>query len=337
MENKISVIVLTFNQEDTIGRTLDSILMQRCHVPYEIVIGEDCSTDGTLDICRQYEQKHPDIIRLFANKENKGVVDNYFDCIMESRGQYIADCAGDDFWTDPLKLEKEVSILENNPNVTLVHTNWESYNEQDKSSHASPDKPFTAPITQGYQMIEAIITQRKVPVIQLCTSLYRSSIILKALSEEEKSFRDKSFGCEDLQVAALMAAHGDIAYITDVTLNYSERRETVSYSLDHHKQFCFVKRITYQSFLIAQHYHINSPATDRFFSQRVFELGMFAFRAHDRQMLAETFQCEKDWRATRATKTRWLFTVMRHEVLWRTGLIVRQVFVKIKQLHRQLV
>jgi hypothetical protein len=186
-------------------------------------------------------------------------------------------------------------------------------------------------------MIEAIITQRKVPVIQLCTSLYRSSIILKALSEEESSFRDKSFGCEDLQVAALMASHGDIAYIPDVTLNYSEGGETVSYSLDHHKQFSFVKRVTYQSFLLAQHYHINSPVTEKFFSQRVFELGMFAFRAQNRQMLAETFQCKKDWQTPRTIKTCLLFIVMQHEVLWRTGLLARQVFVNIKQLYRQLV
>lgn len=337
MENLISVIVCTYNQEDTIARTLDSILMQQCHVPYEIVIGEDCSTDGTLDICRQYEQKHPNIIRLFANKENKGVVNNYFDCILESKGQYIADCAGDDFWVDPLKLEKEVSILEAHSEVTLVHTNWFSYEESTGISRISPSKPFTSPLTQGKVMIEAIVTQRKVPVIQLCTSLYRAAIIRQALIKEEALFRHQNYGCEDLQVAALMASHGDIAYIPDVTLNYSEGGETVSHSLDHHKQFCFVKRITNQSFLLAQHYHINSPVTGKFFSQRVFELGMFAFRAHNRQMLAETFQCEKDWQATRTTKTHWLFTVMRHEVLWRTGLFVRQVFIIIKKLHRQFV
>ena len=58
----ISVIVCTYNQEDTIGRTLDSILCQECHLPYEIVIGEDCSTDGTLAVCNAYQQAHPDKI-----------------------------------------------------------------------------------------------------------------------------------------------------------------------------------------------------------------------------------------------------------------------------------
>ena len=105
MENKISVVVCTYNQEDTIARTLDSILMQQCHLPYEIIIGEDCSTDNTLSICQQYAEHHPGIIRVMANKPNKGVVRNYFDCLLAADGKYIADCAGDDFWTDPLKLE----------------------------------------------------------------------------------------------------------------------------------------------------------------------------------------------------------------------------------------
>ena len=79
MEELISVIVCTYNQESTIGRTLDSILMQQCHLPIEIVIGEDCSTDSTLAVCQDYARRFPDQIRLFANPQNKGIIDNYFD------------------------------------------------------------------------------------------------------------------------------------------------------------------------------------------------------------------------------------------------------------------
>ena len=64
MENKISVVVCTYNQEDTIARTLDSILMQQCHLPYEIIIGEDCSTDNTLSICQQYAELQDYCLRL---------------------------------------------------------------------------------------------------------------------------------------------------------------------------------------------------------------------------------------------------------------------------------
>ena len=118
LENKISVIVTTYNQERTIGRTLDSILVQQCSIPIEIVVGDDCSTDGTLRVVEQYINRTKEKangkfeIKLLANERNKGIVDNYFGCLMACSGQYIADCAGDDYWCDILKLEKELRILE---------------------------------------------------------------------------------------------------------------------------------------------------------------------------------------------------------------------------------
>jgi Glycosyltransferases involved in cell wall biogenesis len=332
MENLISVIVCTYNQERTIVRTLDSILMQQCHVPYEIIIGEDCSTDTTLTICQQYAERYPDIVRLLANKTNKGIVDNYFNCILNSNGIYIADCAGDDFWVDPLKLEKEVTILEKHPNVTLVHTDWVKYQESTGRTYPSPKKPFTAPITDGHIMLEAIIIQRELPVIQLCTSVYRTSIIRDALSKNEALFRNKDFGCEDLQIATLMSACGKIAYIPNVTLNYSQGENTVSHSPDYHKQFLFTRQVTHQSYLLAQHYQIKTLATEQFFRQRVFELVMFAFRAHDKQLLTETLQYEKEWNIQRSYKTSLLFHIMRYECLWITALQVRHIFINVKRL-----
>ena len=85
-EVMISVVVVTYNQAGTIGRTLNSILMQRCHVPFEIVIGEDCSTDNTRDICQIYAKQYPNIIHLICNERNKGIVDNYYDCLLACRG-----------------------------------------------------------------------------------------------------------------------------------------------------------------------------------------------------------------------------------------------------------
>ena len=81
MEEMISVVVVTYNQEKTIARTLDSILCQRCHLPIEIVIGEDASTDNTRAICEDYAKRYPQI-RLFSNPQNKGVADNYIDCLL---------------------------------------------------------------------------------------------------------------------------------------------------------------------------------------------------------------------------------------------------------------
>ena len=332
MENLISVIVATYNQEDTIRRTLDSILMQQCHIPYEIVIGEDCSTDSTRSICEEYVKEHPDTIRLFANKKNKGVINNYIDCILECRGKYIADCAGDDFWTDPLKLEKEVTILETHDDVTLVHTDWNRYYEDTKKTVASGEKPFTQDITDGKRMLEAFIIQTSTPVIHLCTSMYRTDIIRKAIEEDKYLFRNKDFGCEDLQIAFTMAYQGKIAYLPEVTLSYSQGKETITTSEDYHKQFCFVRQVSDLSYYLSQKYDIHSPAVDAHFQQRIYELGMHAFRAHDPLLVQKVIACEKKWNTKRTLKVRRLFAVLKHQWLWTLGLLFRNVIVSLKRL-----
>ncbi len=331
MQPVISVIVCTFNQQDTIGRTLDSVLMQQCHVPIEIVIGEDCSTDQTLTICQDYVQRYPDIIRILANEHNKGVVDNYFDCILACRGEYIADCAGDDFWTDPLKLEKEVSIMERHPEVTLVHTNWNCYNEHTGKIRRSPQKPFEAPFTIGKEMLEAIIIQTKVPVIHLCTSLYRKSIIRKVLLTDDSLLRNKEYGCEDLQICFLMALRGTIAYLPEVTLNYSQGGETISNSANQLKQFHFTLRVSNLSWLLAQRHHIHTHATEQYFRQRIFVLAMHAFRAHEPHLRDKALEAEQAWQCGRPPRSNVLFYIMRHNTLWRLALQVRKVVIYAKR------
>ena len=192
-KNIISVIITTYNQESTIARTLDSVLAQRCQWPIEIVLGEDCSTDGTRDICRQYAEKHADTIRLFANERNKGVIDNYFDCLLQCKGKYIADCAGDDFWTDEHKLQKQLEVMEAHPEVTIAHTEWLYYDETTNATTTPPPAVFTRPLTDGKLMLPAIITQTNRPVVHLCTSLYRAETILKAYHDDTFMFRNKEF------------------------------------------------------------------------------------------------------------------------------------------------
>jgi len=330
MSHLISVVVCTYNQEQTIGRALDSILMQQCHVPYEIIIGEDYSTDGTLEICKQYAAQHPDIIRVLSNKKNKGLINNYFDCILASNGQYIADCAGDDYWEDPLKLEKEVTILETNSQVTLVHTPWYYVNEKGQKTK-STGHLFTDPITNGNVMLEDIIIQTSIPIIQLCTSLYRKDIVLEEMKKDEYMFRNKEFGCEDLQICFIMALHGKIAYLPDRTLNYSVGHESISYSVDYHKQFLFTKRVTSLSYYLAQKYHIHSARTDKYFKQRIFALYMHAFRAHSTSMYLEALQCEKEWHTQRTIKTSIASLIMKNQGLWNIALQVRKLFVTVKQ------
>jgi len=328
MENIISVVILTYNQQDTIGRSIDSVLMQKCHVRYEIIIGEDASTDNTRAICQAYAQKYPDIIRLFCNERNKGITDNYFDCLLQCRGKYIADCAGDDFWTSPEKLEKELCVMESHPNVTMVITNWQFYNEQTRQT--TPSRQIQhAPITPGHDLIKAIITQKNMSVFHLCTALYRADVFRKAYEDDIHMFRNKDLCSEDMQIASVMAWNGDIAYLPDITLNYSVGGKGVSNISDSEKQFLFVKKSTFLNQYLATKYQTDIR---EFLSERIFELGMHAFRSHQRPLYEETLACEKTWQVEKSKKYKLLMTIMHHEGLWKMALAVRRIVVSLKRL-----
>lgn len=118
----VSVCITAFNHSQFIDQCLESVLMQQTNFDFEICLGEDHSNDNTREICQAYAHKHPDKIRLFLhNRENVIFVDgkptgrfNFLYNLQNARGKYIALLDGDDYWTDPLKLQKQVDILDNN-------------------------------------------------------------------------------------------------------------------------------------------------------------------------------------------------------------------------------
>lgn len=113
-EIKVSVIVLTFNHEKYIAQALDSILMQKADFNYEVLVGDDASSDGTADIVRQYAARFPKYINPFFHARNVGAAYNAYSLIQRARGEYLAFCEGDDFWLTKDKLSRQVRFLENN-------------------------------------------------------------------------------------------------------------------------------------------------------------------------------------------------------------------------------
>ena len=115
----LSIAIETYNQEDYIKQTLDSILSQDYWFDYEIVIGEDCSTDSTPQIVDDYARKYPQI-RVIHNSSNLGAMGNYYNVLKNCFGKYFMDCAGDDFWL-PGKVRAQIEFMENNPEVGMYY------------------------------------------------------------------------------------------------------------------------------------------------------------------------------------------------------------------------
>ncbi|MBE3141066.1 MAG: glycosyltransferase, partial [Thermoplasmata archaeon] len=120
MNPKVSVLMITYNQEQYIGQAIESVLAQRVNFAYELVIGEDCSTDGTREICGTYLERYPEKIHLHRRGKNLGIVPNFVQTFAECRGEYIAILEGDDYWTDPYKLQKQIDFMVSDTDCTLV-------------------------------------------------------------------------------------------------------------------------------------------------------------------------------------------------------------------------
>ncbi len=132
----VSVCMITYNHEDYIEQALEGILMQKANFSFELVIGEDGSKDSTLRICKEYEEKYNNIIRLLPTERNLGMLPNFLRTIKACTGKYIALCEGDDYWIDPLKLQKQVDFLEANPEYSMCfHNAVVHYEDIDEKEH----------------------------------------------------------------------------------------------------------------------------------------------------------------------------------------------------------
>lgn len=115
----VSACIITYNQEKYIRQCLEGAINQKVDFDYEIIIGEDKSTDATLAICSEYAAKYPHLVKLINRSKNLGVAGNWAETIQACSGKYIALCEGDDYWTDMNKLQKQVHFLEANPGYTI--------------------------------------------------------------------------------------------------------------------------------------------------------------------------------------------------------------------------
>lgn len=149
----VSIACITYNHEPYIRQCLDGFVMQRTDFQFEIVIHDDASTDNTKKIIQEYCLKYPGLFHpIFQDvnryKEGKGILAPFV--FPECRGKYIALCEGDDYWTDPLKLQKQVNFLERNPSYSMCFTNAIQHFEDG----SIPDRPFSNLYEKDYLGVE---------------------------------------------------------------------------------------------------------------------------------------------------------------------------------------
>ena len=124
---QVSVVICSYNRSNTILQAIDSVLNQVCDFPFEIIIGDDGSTDNSRQLLLEYQNHNPEKIVLLFQDVNLGLGANWASCIKLSRANYIASLDDDDYWCDNSKLQKQVNFLKEHPEYGLIHTNYYNF------------------------------------------------------------------------------------------------------------------------------------------------------------------------------------------------------------------
>ncbi len=230
---KVSACIIAYNHENYIIDCLEGALSQKVNFDYEIVIGEDKSTDATLKICEEYASRYPDKIRLIKRDVNLGMIGNWVDTIKSCKGIYIAICEGDDYWTDPLKLQKQVSFLEANPEFGLVHTDSSAYNQFNgkfetlkKVKYKYDDSVFE----------ELMFGNAHIYTLTVC---FRKELLFAYIQEILPFSKNWLMG--DLPLWLFISNKNKVHYINDITSVYRILDESASNTKDINKYLTFAK------------------------------------------------------------------------------------------------
>ena len=214
----VSIVCVTYNHEKFIKDALDGVLAQKTTFPFEIIVGDDASTDNTPGIIAEYAARHPGRIIPVIRERNIGATPNFIDLFSRVRGRYAAICDGDDYWNCENKLQRQVDFLERNEQFALCfHPILQVYD--DASAPPQVIDPFSflgeAARQRGYLTIEDLIS---INVVAALSVVYRYQFHAGL----PRWMASHDIG--DYPMHLLHAARGDIGYIDDVMGVYRRHR-----------------------------------------------------------------------------------------------------------------
>lgn len=221
----VSIICTVFNKEPWLKKTIDSFLAQQTEFSIEIILVDDASTDGSRRIIADYQASHPDLIRAFYQDENLGIATTWVTICKEARGQYIARCDGDDFWIDPLKLQKQVDLLASRPDCKWSNTDFDIYDEHGNFVSKAGFANQTIPLADTY---EKMLATRGFTMAS--TWLVDRDLMVEVNKELDLTTSDDTF---NLQLELFQRT--SLAYLDEATVAYTINQGSDSRPCDFRK------------------------------------------------------------------------------------------------------
>lgn len=229
----VSVVTLAYNHGKYIRQCLDGFVMQKTDFPFEVIIHDDASMDDTAEIIREYEQKYPDIIKPIYQTENqysKKVPIGATYLYPKAQGKYIAECEGDDWWTDPNKLQKQVDFMESHPDYLLCSTGYSTFTMVDGSTRRVGKYEGGRDIT-----LKKLMKKNQIGTL---TVLYRRDVLDSYLEEVVPVMPKFKMG--DYPFWIYISSIGKIRELPYDTACYRILQSSVSHSVDFIKSYDFL-------------------------------------------------------------------------------------------------
>jgi glycosyltransferase involved in cell wall biosynthesis len=216
----VSICVEAYQHGEYIQECLDSVLAQQTDFEFEILLGEDDSSDGTRNICINYAQRHPNQIRLFLHRRENNLkvagVDsgrfNLLHNLHNARGKFVARCEGDDYWTDSAKLQKQVSILKGDDTIMLSTTNLKQLGSEETVDYFDKTSYFPKAINQLED-----VALRKIRIFATCTFLMRKDLVEELVNRAQEFNEILTF---DWVIVYMSALRGKIHFMDEYTAIY---------------------------------------------------------------------------------------------------------------------
>lgn len=212
----VSVIMTTYNHAAFLAEAIEGVLAQRADFPFELLIGEDASTDATRQIALAYQAKHPDRIRVFHSDGNVGTHANIRRLFARARGELIAFCEGDDYWCAPDKLVAQVALFRADPGIGAVHSDWGRTRLRDGAWEIERGRSAHGRVPLRLLEGELFPTFYFPKLLRTCTKMYRRELLSRCFV----TLGLKKYRFNDTVMAAYATSAWRVGYVPRVTAIY---------------------------------------------------------------------------------------------------------------------
>lgn len=276
-----SVAMMTYNHAPYVARAIEGVLMQKSHFPFELVIGEDCSTDGTHEIVMEYFRRFPGIIQVITSEDNVGMHANIERILQACRGRYVAWCEGDDHWHCEDKLQKQISYLEAHKDCVLVHSDYDYYEVRTGRRITSYNRYRGMTPPADHKVSDLLRCKFG---IRTCTACARLDAVRKIRASDPEMYASKRFLLGDTPLWADILCQYIAYYFDESLATYNVLPESVSRSKSSSLQQRFYKSCAEMRVYIARKHRL--PLSElRSYEQELHDSSLFlAFLEQDKEL-----------------------------------------------------